>query len=218
MKPIFAALAAAVLLAGSAHAQSMPEPVGAPPAGTYTLDKAHASLNFRVSHMGFSHWTARFTDFDATLTGDPANPAASNVSATVDTGSLQTNYPFKDFNFDEQLTGKEWLDAAAYPKMTFRSTKVEVTGPRTAKVTGDFTMHGVTEPVTLDVTYNGGYGKQAYDPGGSRIGFSAHGWLKRSDYGVSMGIPAPGSVLGVGDDVEIIIEAEFNRPLDKAGS
>jgi len=216
MKSIFAAIAAAVLLAGAAHAQSMPEPEGAPPAGTYTLDRAHASLNFRVSHMGFSHWTARFTTFDATLTGDPADPAASSVTATVDTGSLQTNYPFKDFNFDEQLTGKEWLDAADYPRMTFHSTKVEVTSANTAKVTGDFTLHGITRPVTLDVTYNGGYGKQAYDPGGSRIGFSAHGWLKRSDYGVSMGIPAPGSVLGVGDDVEIIIEAEFNRPIPKS--
>lgn len=217
MKPIIAALAAALLLgaATAPAAQSVPEPVGAPPAGTYKLDRPHASLNFRVSHMGFSHWTARFTAFDATLTGDPANPAASSVTATIDAKSLQTNYPLSDFNFDEQLTGKEWLDAATYPKMTFRSTRVEVTGPKTAKVTGDFTLHGVTKPVTLDVTYNGGYGSEAYDPGGSRIGFSAHGWLKRSDYGVSMGIPAPGSIMGVGDDVEIIIEAEFTRPLDK---
>jgi polyisoprenoid-binding protein YceI len=217
MKPIFAALAAALLLgaATAPSAQSVPEPVGAPSAGTYKLDRPHASLNFRVSHMGFSHWTARFTTFDATLTGDPANPAASSVTATIDAKSLQTNYPLNDFNFDEQLTGKEWLDAATYPQMTFRSTRVEVTGPKTAKVTGDFTLHGVTKPVTLDVTYNGGYGREAYDPGGSRIGFSAHGWLKRSDYGVSMGIPAPGSIMGVGDDVEIIIEAEFTRPLDK---
>ena len=218
MKPIIAALAAALLLgaATAPAAQSVPEPVGAPPAGTYKLDRPHASLNFRVSHMGFSHWTARFTTFDATLTGDPANPAASSVTATIDAKSLQTNYPLNDFNFDEQLTGAEWLDAAKYPQMTFRSTKVEVTGPKTAKVTGDFTLHGVTKPVTLDVTYNGGYGHEAYDPGGSRIGFSAHGWLKRSDYGVSMGIPAPGSIMGVGDDVEIIIEAEFLRPLDKS--
>ena len=216
MKPIIAAFAAAVLLASASHAQPIPEPVGPPPAGSYKLDKPHASLNFRVSHMGFSHWTARFTTFDATLTGDPANPAASSVTATIDAHSLQTNYPFKDFNFDEQLTGKEWLDADQYPQMTFRSTRVEVTGPKTAKVTGDLTLRGIAKPVTLDVTYNGGYGKQAYDPGGSRIGFSAHGWLKRSDFGVSTGIPAPGSIMGVGDDVEIIIEAEFFRPLDKS--
>ena len=75
MKSIFAALAAAVLLAGSAHAQSMPEPVGSPPAGTYKLDRAHASLNFRVSHMGFSNYTARFTEMDATLDIEPADQA-----------------------------------------------------------------------------------------------------------------------------------------------
>jgi polyisoprenoid-binding protein YceI len=215
MKPIIAAFAALALLGSAATAQPIPEPTGAPPAGVYKVDLPHASINFRVSHMTFSHWTARFTKFDATLTADPANPAAASVVATIDAHSLQTNYPLKDINFDEQLTGPGWLEADKYPQMTFRSTKVEVTGPNTAKVTGDFTLHGVTKPVTLDVTYNGGYGRHPYDPTGSRIGFSAHGTLKRSDFGVSAGIPAPGSVMGVGDDVEIIIEAEFTRPFDK---
>ena len=213
MKAVAAALAA-LLLVGAAQAQPTPEAVGTPPAGAYKLDLAHASLNFRVSHLTFSRWTARFTKFDATLNADPANPAAASITATIDADSLQTNYPLDDFDFDEMLTGPNWLDAEQYPTMTFRSTKVEVAGPKTAKVTGDFTMHGVTKPVTLDVTYNGGYGRHPYDPN-SRIGFSAHGWLKRSDFGVSSGIPAPGSIMGVGDDVEIIIEAEFTRPAPK---
>lgn len=216
MKLALTALAALLLFGAAAapHAQPVPEAVGAPPAGEYKLDLAHSSVNFRVSHLTFSRWTARFTKLDATLNADPANPAAAAITATIDARSLQTNYPLDDIDFDETLIGPNWLDAAEYPTMTFRSTKVEVTSPKTAKVTGDFTLHGVTRPVTLDVTYNGGYGRHPYDPN-SRIGFSAHGTLKRSDFGVSSGIPAPGSIMGVSDEVEIIIEAEFTRPAPK---
>jgi polyisoprenoid-binding protein YceI len=84
---------------------------------------------------------------------------------------------------------------------------VEPTGANTAKVTGDFTLHGVTRPVTLDVTYNGGWTANAFD--GNRIGFSAHGVLKRSAFGMSGGLPPPGANMGVGDDVEVMIETEF---------
>jgi len=87
---------------------------------------------------------------------------------------------------------------------------VQVTGANTAKVTGDFTLHGVTRPVTLDVTYNGGYPPTSFDPGG-RVGFSVHGSIKRSAFGMGYGIPAPGSNLGVGDDVEVMIETEFSQ-------
>ena len=87
---------------------------------------------------------------------------------------------------------------------------METTGPHAAKVTGDLTLHGVTKPVTLQVTYNGGYPPSSFDPGGARIGFSAHGTLKRSAFGVSAGIPAPGTNMGVGDDVDIAIETEFS--------
>jgi polyisoprenoid-binding protein YceI len=96
--------------------------------------------------------------------------------------------------------------------MTFQSTGVTLTGDRTAEVTGDLTLHGVTKPVTLSVTYNGGYGHFPLDPGGARIGFSATGSLNRSDFGMPWGIPAPGSTIGVSDRVDIVIEAEFINP------
>jgi polyisoprenoid-binding protein YceI len=181
------------------------------PAGTYALDKAHASLNFRVNHIGMSRYTARFTRFDATLQLDPKNPAAASVTATIDPASLQTNYPDPKYDFDGQIEGPEFLDAPKFPQMTFRSTKVEPTGPNTARVTGELTLHGITRPVVLETTYNGGYAKNAMDPAGSRIGFSAHGTLKRSDFGIAFGIPAPGTTMGVGDPVEVLIEAEFTR-------
>lgn len=179
------------------------------PAGDYKLDPTHASLDFKVNHLGFSHYTARFTDFDAKLKFDPAHPETSSVEATIDPKSL--TLPRPPAGFKDELTGKAWLDTAQYPAITFRSTKVEVSGANTAKITGDFTLHGVTKPVVLEATFNGGYPGHPMDPH-ARIGFSAHGVFKRSEFGIGYGVPAPGSTMGVSDEVEVQIEAEFSGP------
>ncbi|MBT9472229.1 MAG: YceI family protein [Pseudomonadota bacterium] len=185
-------------------------PVNEASPGAYKIDENHASVTFRVSHLGMSRYTARFTDIEADLQFDPANPAAMSVSATIDPRSIETDFHGDKPDFDAELAGPSWLDSAKFPKITFKSTKVDVTGPATAKVTGDLTLHGVTRPVTLETTFNGGSKPSAMDPG-SRIGFSAHGVLKRSEFGVSYGVPAPGSNFGVGDEVEVMIEAEFTQ-------
>jgi polyisoprenoid-binding protein YceI len=179
------------------------------PAGAYTLDPTHASLVFRVNHLGFSHYTGRFSTFNANLELDPAHPETASLNVDVDPRSLGLENP--PAGFVEELLGAQWLDAAQFPTMTFRSTKVELTGANTARVTGDFTMHGATHPLALDVVYNGAYAGHPMDPH-ARIGFSGKGVLKRSDYGVAFGIPAPGTTMGVSDEVEIIVEAEFNGP------
>lgn len=198
-------------VARTTAAPAAPPPAATAPAGRYRTDPMHSSLLFRVSHMGFSHYTARFLKFDALLDFDPKNIAAMKVTARIDPKSLQTNYPEPDkLNFDRQIWGPEFLDADRFPAMTFVSTRVVQTGPDTADVTGDFTLHGVTRPVTLHVRYNGGYPGMALDPGG-RIGFSARGSLKRSDFGIGFGLPAPGSNMGVFDEVEIIIETEMKQ-------
>lgn len=212
--------AAALVLAACAPAAKAPSapaaaaaPVVTAPAGRYRTDPLHSSLNFRVNHMGFSHYTARFLKFDATLDFDPKNIAGMKLSASIDPASVQTNYPMPNpekVNFDKQLTGPDFLDADKYPAMTFVSTRIVQTGPDTADVIGDFTLHGVTRPVTLHVKYNGGYPGMSLDPGG-RVGFSATGTLKRSEFGVGFGIPAPGTNMGVFDDVEIIIETEMKQ-------
>jgi carbon-monoxide dehydrogenase medium subunit len=115
-----------------------------------------------------------------------------------------------------QLQDGHWLNTARFPQMTFRSTEVELTGPNTASIAGELALHGVMQPVTLTVTFNGGYGGHPLDPLGARIGFSAHGSLMRSAFGISEGVPPPGSNFGVGDNVEILIEAEFTRPATPA--
>jgi polyisoprenoid-binding protein YceI len=205
-----AALAAFLLQQAAADGATASAPVrGAVPAGAYTLDKAHASLTFRVDHLGFSNYTARFKRFDAQLQFDPADITASTVMATIDPRSLDLDNP--PAGFTEALLGEQWLDAAKFSQMIFRSTKVESTGANTFRITGDFTLHGVTQPVVLDATYNGGYEGHPMDPH-ARIGFSAHGSLLRSAFGIAYGIPAPGTTMGVSDQVEVAIEAEFSGP------
>ena len=200
----------ALLAAGPALAQGGgAKPAPQPPAGAYVMDKAHSSVTFRVNHLGFSHYTARFSTFDAKLKFDPANPTASSVEAIIDPKSL--TLPSPPAGFKDELTGKAWFDTAQYPTITFRSTKVEVTGANTAKVTGDFTLHGVTKPVVLDATFNGGYAGHPMDPH-ARIGFSAKGTFNRSEFGMGFGVPAPGTTMGVGDAVDVTIEAEFSGP------
>ncbi len=190
---------------------SMPESAG-PPAGQYQLDPAHARLIFSVSHLGFSEYTAFFRKFEATLAFDPAAPESMVLEAKVDAGSVETLYPDMSLDFNAVIAGETFLDAAKFPEMTFTSTRVRLTGPDQAAVTGDLTLHGITKPVTLRVHYNGGYAGHPLDPGGARIGFSAEGALFRSDFGMAFGIPAPGTMMGVGDLVAIRIEAEFLNP------
>ena len=197
---------AAALTAAPAVAQTLKAPTAQPAAGQYYLDPAHTSVVFKVNHLGFSNYTARFSRVSGTLQFDPKHPQAMKVEAQIDPASLDLNTPPPGFH--EQLMGAGWFEAAKFPKMTFRSRAVQLTGAHTAKVTGELTMHGVSKPVTLSVTYNGGYAPTAFDPGG-RVGFSAHGSLKRSAFGVASGIPAPGSTFGVGDVVDIAIETEF---------
>jgi len=179
------------------------------PAGAYTLDKPHSTLTFHVSHMGFSNYVARFTGLDAQLQFDPADQGAASLSVTVDPRSLDLNNPPP--GFADELRGPNWLDAAKYPQMTYRSTAVEVTGPNALRITGDLTLHGATHPVVLDATFNGGYAGHPMDPH-ARIGFSAHGTFKRSDFGIAYGVPAPGTTMGVSDAVQVVIETEFSGP------
>ena len=183
------------------------------PAGIYKLDKSHASLIFRVNHLGFSKYTARFKRFDAELKFDPTNPAESQVTATIDPTSIETDYPHtKKLNFNNMLQSKQWLSVAQFPKIKFRSTKIELTGGNKARIIGELSLHGISKEVVLDAVFNGGYSEHPMDPSGSRIGFSATGSLNRSDFGIAFGIPEKGTNMGVSDEVEFILEVEFTKP------
>lgn len=168
--------------------------------GAYQLEKSHASVVWRVKHMGLSWYTARFTDLDATLDFNPNSPVSSHVRAIINPMSVQTAHPTNK-EWDGQL-GRDWFKGAQFPQIVFDSTAIERTGDLTGKVTGALTFLGVTKPVTLDVTYNGVNHSPFF---GARdiVGFSAHGVLKRSDFGLTKFASI------AGDEVDIVIETEF---------
>jgi polyisoprenoid-binding protein YceI len=205
------ALMLSVLLSAPVMAQDEMD-LGSPPAGTYRPDPAHTRLWFIVDHLGFSKFMALFTKVDATLQFDPEHPEAMSVTASVDLRSLETHNPATDYNFNEIVSGEDLLNAPAHPEATFVSTKVQLTGEQTANVTGDLTLNGVTKPVTFAARYNGGWGHMPMDPMGARAGFSLETTIKRSDFGISFGIPEPGSTMGVSDEVQIFVETEMSNP------
>jgi polyisoprenoid-binding protein YceI len=193
-----AALVLGLAIAGPASANPVTRDPAKIPAGTYVLDKRHASLTAKIAHLGgFSHYTLRFTGLDGSFTLDPADWRATKVTFSVDPKSVDTG----DAAFNRQIAG--YFDAAKYPAISFVSTGL--TGGETGQgeLSGDLTFHGVTKPVTLQATFNG------VGPGllgvGTRMGFSGTARIKRSDFGVTA------VRQWAGDDIDLIFEIEFTR-------
>ncbi len=219
MKTWTALLAAVALAACTPPAETpapTPQPVDvAAPSGEYALDPNHSTLTVRARHFGLAYYTLRFNTVSGSLNFNAEDPTQSTVQAAVDVTSLDTPYT-GDRNFDAELQNSSWLDSATHPAATFVSTSVESTGPNTARVTGDLTLRGVTRPLTLDVTYNSSWRQHPVGSPISGIGFSARGTIQRSAFNVNELLPNTGPDSGVSDEVELIIEAEFNRPIDQA--
>lgn len=193
-----AALALTIGLGGPALAAPSTQDPAKVPAGAYVLDKKHASLTVKIVHMGFSHYTMRFDGLDGDFTYDPANWQTTKATITVDPKSIDTNDPA----FNKQIAG--YFEADKYPTITFVSTGLQGQDGK-GTMTGDLTFHGVTKPVTLDVTFAGaGHG---VTPLGTRLGFSGSTQIKRSDFGLS------NFVLNqfTGDEVDVSFEVEFEK-------
>lgn len=167
--------------------------------GAYGLDNSHTAVTFKIGHLGFSNYVGRFEVADASLDFDADNPAEAKLEAIIEIASLDV----ANDEFAETLTSSSWFDAETHPQAIFRSTEISITGETTGTVTGDLTLKGVTQPISLDVTFNGGDNDNLR--GGYAIGFSATGRFNRSDFGITR-------FLGpVSDEVLIDIEAEFVR-------
>jgi polyisoprenoid-binding protein YceI len=171
--------------------------LAAQPAGVYEVEPTHTTVVWRLSHSGLSTYTARFDRVSGTITLDPANPINSSADILIDVASVSTGLP----DFDKKLAS-DVLKAGTTPQMRFKSTSLVATSPTTGRLTGDLTMAGVTKPVTLDVSYN--TGRMSPFAKRQNIGFSASGTIKRSDWGVDSYI-----AFGIGDQVDLVIEAEF---------
>lgn len=178
-------------------------PLNEMPAGVYKLEPSHASLTWRVMHLGLSNYTARFTKMDATINLDAADPTKSKLVATVEPASLETDYPKpEEKDFDAKLRGEEWFNTEKFPEIRFESTSIEKTGENTGLIHGNLTFLGVTKPLTLDAKYNGGYKLHPFS-NQPVIGVSATATLKRSEWGFSTYVPM------IGDEVQLLIETEF---------
>jgi polyisoprenoid-binding protein YceI len=169
------------------------------PAGSYRLDPEHASLLFKLDHLGFSQLVGRFARFDASLEFDPARPQAARLTVLVETASIDLDLPA----FEEELRGPRWFDAARFPQARFESRAIELTEADTGRVEGELSLHGERAPVVLEVTFNGA--GDSLLTGRYTLGFAASGTLSRSDFGLGAYAPA------VGDAVILEIHAEFQR-------
>jgi len=169
------------------------------PAGSYRIDPEHASLLFKLDHLGFSQLVGRFDEFDATLDFDPAQPEAARLTVLVEVASIDLDLPA----FEAELRGPEWLDAGRFPQARFESRRIEITGERTGRVEGALTLHGARAPVILEVTFNGA--GDSLLTGRYTLGFAASGTFLRSDFGLGAYAPA------VSDEVVLEIHAEFQR-------
>jgi len=176
------------------------------PSGIYTLDKSHASLVWRVNHIGLSNYTARFTDFNASINLDTQNIANSIVTANIDPLSIQTDYPTtKEKDFNKILAEEsEWLNGLKFPNITFESTKIIITDENNAVIKGDLKILDTVKSIELDVKYNGSYKEHPFTKKPA-IGFSATSTIFRSNWGITKYIPM------IGDSVDIVIEVEFYK-------
>ncbi|MEV6865041.1 YceI family protein [Streptosporangium subroseum] len=146
--------------------------------GQYQLDPIHSRLGFVARHVMVTKVHGAFATFEATACLDADTPSSSTVRVSIDVASVETGNQMRD----EHLRSNDFLDAAAFPQITFVSTAVDHIGAGTFQVTGDLTIKGVTRPVTIDLEYNG----SAVDAqGAERVGFEGKAVINRTDFGVS---------------------------------
>jgi polyisoprenoid-binding protein YceI len=175
------------------------DPVDAP-AGLYHLDSHHWSIVFDVDHLRYARFVMRFDRAKADLDFVPADIERSHVGVVIDAASIDTNVA----ELDALVAGPEMLDAAKFAEIRFESTTLTRTGNSTGELVGNLTIHGVTRPMTLAVTFNGAAPNPLSND--ETLGFSASGTFDRSSFGLGTWFPA------VGTEVHVSIQAEFDKP------
>jgi len=148
-------------------------------ADNYVIDKKgmHASIQFKISHLGYSWLWGRFNDFDGHLSYDKNKPEKSKIKVTIATKSVDSNHAERD----KHLRGKDFLEVDKYPQAKFISTSYSENKDGTGTLKGDFSLHGVTKPISIDVNYIGA-GKDPW--GGYRIGFEGRSKIALADFNI----------------------------------
>ncbi len=148
-------------------------------AADYIIDTkgGHASINFKIPHLGYSMLLGRFNTFSGEFSYDPDKLEKSEISVTIDTTSLDSNHAERD----KHLKGDDFIDASKFPKATFTSTEVKDLGGGKMQVMGELTLHGITKSITIDAHKVG----EGQDPwGGYRAGFAGTTTLSLKDFGI----------------------------------
>ena len=167
--------------------------------GQYSLDKTHASLLFKVKHMGLSTFVGRFNNFDASLDFQADVIEDSKLNAVIEMSSLDVNNP----SLKSDLERAKWLSTTKYPQASFKTISVVQRSGGILEFTGELNWRGVTKLVPMKVSFHGGANNIL--TGKYTLGFSATTKFKRSDFGMDAYIPL------VGDEILIEAEAEFQR-------
>jgi polyisoprenoid-binding protein YceI len=176
------------------------------------FEPGHTAAEFSARHMMVTNVRGHFKDIHGTLVFDPADPAASSFEAVIDAAGIWTGEPARDGH----LRSADFLDVEKYPKITFKSERVEMTGASEAIVTGQLTIRGVTRPVALKVLYLGQWQTPWWEDGvdkgpKTRAGFTAATSINRQDFGVSWNGALDRGGVVVGNMVEITLDAEAIR-------
>lgn len=175
----------------------------------WNFDTVHSTVGFSVRHLMITKVHGAFKKWSGSLLFDQANPTASKIDVKIETASVDT----REEQRDAHLRSADFFDVEKYPEMTFDSTSIVAKGGDEYEVTGNFTLKGVTKPVTLQVEHLG-MGKDPY--GGTRVGFTAKGAINRSDYGLTFNIPLDGGGLAVSDKVDINLDVQAIQEVAKA--
>ncbi|MFT4862936.1 MAG: polyisoprenoid-binding protein YceI [Pseudohongiellaceae bacterium] len=168
--------------------------------GQYTLDPDHATLLWKINHLGFSTFIGRFNAFDASLDFDPENIGNSILEVIIDTTSLDIN----NAEFSEELKGPNWFDSEAFPQAVYRTTSLLSSNENSFVFQGELTLLGVTAPVPLNVEFHGG--GRNFLTRANTIGFSANTTFQRSAFGLDRF-----TSFGIGDDIELEVHVEFQE-------
>ena len=180
-------------------------------ASAWKIDPAHSSAQFAVKHLAISTVRGAFSSVNGSINFDDKDVTKSTVDVTIDVNSVDTRQPDRD----KDLKSDKFFDAATYPSITFKSTKVEQAGAGKLRVTGDLTIRGTTKSVVLDVD---GPTAPMKDPwGNNRAAVSATTKVNRQDYGVKWNAKLDNGGVVVGDDVAIVIDVEMVQQGAKAG-
>ena len=169
---------------------------------TWTFDKTHSKIQFDVAHMVISEVAGQFHEYEGTVLADKDDFSDAIIDFSIAVKSIDTD----DGERDGHLQSPDFFDAEQFPNITFVSKSMKKNGKNQYKLTGDFTMHGVTKEITLDVKYGG----TVTDPYGNvKAGFKITGIIDRTDFGLKYNSVMDTGGLMIGEDVTITCRVEL---------